>query len=210
MVKHWVEHNSPHETVDVALARTLLQRQMPTGAVEQPLPEHMKDTPARFVNMLSEMTAREEFNFTTFKSDSDDMVVLDRIPFYTLCAHHVVPFYGFAYIGYVPSGRIAGLSKFARAVRYCARGFHVQEELTRELADFLEDKLYPEGSLRIDLEGQPTGGLAVVLRAEHMCMAMRGVATPGVMTTTSRMTGVFADHKRTAKAEFMSIIKESW
>jgi GTP cyclohydrolase I len=169
----------------------------------------MADTPDRFVRMMEEMTTREEFNFTTFESTSDDMVVLEGIPFYTLCAHHVVPFYGYAYIGYVPAGRIAGLSKFARAVRYCAKGFHVQEELTREITDFLTGYLYADPYSSIE-GSHPRGGLAVVLRAEHMCMAMRGVATPGVMTTTSRMTGVFANHNRTAKAEFMSIIKESW
>jgi GTP cyclohydrolase I len=176
--------------------------------------EHRAGTAVRFAAMLEEMTDREPFEFTTFESGSDDMVILDRIPFYTLCAHHVVPFYGYAHIGYIPSGRIAGLSKFVRAVRYCARGFHVQEELTRQIADFLTKGLYPESAfVDDDDEGtteQITGGLAVVLRAEHMCMAMRGAQTPGVMTTTSRMTGVFADHTRTAKAEFMSIIKEAW
>jgi len=152
---------------------------------------HREDTPVRFINALRQLTEREEFNFTTFDNDGiDEMITLGPIPFYTLCAHHVVPFYGNAWVGYVPDGRIAGLSKFARAVKYVAKGFWVQEELTRELADFLEHKLEPKG-------------VAIVMKAEHMCMAMRGVQQPGVITTTSTMRGVFADHSRTAKAEFL-------
>jgi GTP cyclohydrolase I len=198
----------PGEEVDVLLQSPVDGVQRSTADYAQGLlssldawsstPEHHRaNTPIRFATMLEEMTRREPFKFTAFESDSEDMVVLDRIPFYTLCAHHVVPFYGYAYVGYVPDGHIAGLSKFARAVQYCAKGFHVQEELTKEIADFLEAELDP-------------AGIAVVMRAEHLCMAMRGAQVPGVMTTTSRMTGVFADHNRTAKAEFMSIIKESW
>lgn len=169
---------------------------------------HRAETVERFAKMMKEMTTREEFNFTTFPSSSTDMVVLERIPFYTLCAHHIVPFFGYAYVGYVPEGRIAGISKFARAVQQCAKGFHVQEELTKQIADFLEKHLFERtatwGTHAFE------GGLAIVLRAEHMCMAMRGVKVPGVMTTTSRMTGVFADHERTAKAEFMEIVRSQW
>jgi GTP cyclohydrolase I len=145
--------------------------------------------------MLKELTTPESFNFTVFDNTSglDEMITLEKIPFYTLCAHHIVPFYGHAHVAYVPDGSIAGLSKFARAVKAMARKLTVQEELTSEIADFLEEKLNPQG-------------VAVVLRAEHLCMAMRGAQAPGVITTTSAMRGVFADHSRTAKAEFLAAI----
>jgi GTP cyclohydrolase I len=155
--------------------------------------DHRKETPGRMLKMFQQMTTREEFNFTTFPAKNQDMITLGPIPFYTMCAHHTAPFFGNAYIGYVPGASIAGLSKFVRAVQYCAKGFHVQEDLTHDISKYLEDRLAPKG-------------VAVVLRAEHLCMAMRGVQQPGVVTTTSAMTGVFGDHSRTAKAEFMNII----
>jgi len=156
--------------------------------------EHHRGTPRRLAAAMKELTVREEFKFTTFEAKSQNMITLGPIPFYTLCAHHTLPFHGHAWIGYVPDERIAGLSKFARAVGYVAKGFHVQEELTTELHDFLNGKLQPKG-------------LAIVMKAEHMCMAMRGVRASGVITTTSEMSGVFADHARTAKAEFLEWIR---
>lgn len=156
--------------------------------------EHHRDTPRRLAEAMRELTHREEFKFTTFQAKAQNMVVLGPIPFYTLCAHHTLPFHGNAWVGYVPEERIAGLSKFARAVGYVAKGFHVQEELTTELHNFLAEKLEPKG-------------LAVVMKAEHMCMAMRGVRASGVITTTSEVSGVFADHTRTAKAEFLEWIR---
>lgn len=176
----------PREEV---LAAQLLSSMETWGTVS---PDHRAETPKRFVAALRELTTRQDFNFTTFPSEgNDEMITLGPIPFYTLCAHHVVPFYGNAYIGYVPESKIAGLSKFARAVKWCAKGFWVQENLTTEIAAFLQDQLSPRG-------------MAVVLEAEHMCMAMRGVQQPGVITTTSSMSGVFGDHSRTAKAEFLA------
>lgn len=164
-------------------------------AWERVSPDHRAETPRRMVAALRELTIREDFNFTTFPNNgNDEMITLGPIPFYTLCAHHIVPFFGKAYIGYIPESKIAGLSKFARAVKWAAKGFWVQEELTTEIATLLQDELEPRG-------------VAVVLEAEHMCMAMRGVATAGVITTTSSMKGVFGDHSRTAKAEFLENIK---
>jgi GTP cyclohydrolase I len=159
--------------------------------------DHRAETPLRFVNMLRQMTTRDsEFKFTTFDTDGpSEMITLGPIPFYTLCAHHVVPFFGKAWIGYVPDKKIVGLSKIPRTVKYLAKGFWVQETLTTEIADYLEGKLDPLG-------------VAVVLEAEHMCMAMRGVEVANVMTRTSAMRGVFADHDRTAKAEFMEGIRK--
>lgn len=156
--------------------------------------EHHRDTPRRLAEAMRELTHKEPFKFTTFEAQSQNMITLGPIRFYTMCAHHTLPFHGDAYIGYVPDERIAGLSKFARAVEFCAKGFHVQEELTTDVHNFLATALDPKG-------------LAVVMRAEHMCMAMRGVKQRDVITTTSEMSGVFADHTRTAKAEFMEWIR---
>jgi GTP cyclohydrolase I len=155
--------------------------------------EHMYETPRRFVQMLRDLTTPEEFDFTVFDNSRgvDELISLTNIPFYTLCAHHIVPFYGMAHVGYVPGGSIAGLSKFPRAVQMMAKKLTVQEDLTMEIADFLEDKLSPRGVI-------------VVMEAEHLCMAMRGVKAPGVKTRTTAVRGVFADHDRTAKAEFMA------
>lgn len=158
--------------------------------------DHRANTPIRLVRALTELTTREDFTFTTFANpnpEKSEMVVLGPIPFFTLCAHHVVPFYGNAYIGYVPEDKIAGLSKFARLVRWCAKGFWVQEALTMYIAEELYAKLEPKGT-------------AVILRAEHMCMSMRGVAQPGVITTTSDMRGVYAMHDRLARQEFFNLI----
>lgn len=156
--------------------------------------DHREATPRRFLEALHQLTDREDFKFTTFPANGlNEMITLGPIPFYTLCAHHVVPFFGNAYVGYVPHDHIAGLSKFARTVKWCAKGLWVQEELTRDITNYLESRLLPDG-------------LAVVLKAEHMCMAMRGVEQAGVITTTSAMRGVFADHSRTAKVEFLEWI----
>jgi GTP cyclohydrolase I len=154
----------------------------------------MEKTPARYVKMMEELTTPEPFEFTIFEAKSDEMVVLSPIPFYTLCAHHVVPFYGTAHVGYVPGKAIAGLSKFGRLVRSMARGLWVQEELTAAIADAIEHELHPKG-------------VALILRGEHMCMSMRGVQMPGVVTSTQTMRGVFADHARTAKMEFLEAIR---
>jgi GTP cyclohydrolase I len=122
------------------------------------------------------------------------MVVVRNITFTSLCNHHVVPFMGVAHIAYVPKNAVAGLSKFARVVRHFGRQLQVQERLTAEIADFLEGTLSPRG-------------VGVVVEAEHLCMTIRGVHSPGTLTTTSAMRGVFSDHDRTAKAEFLNLIR---
>lgn len=158
--------------------------------------EHVADTPRRYVKALLEMTTREEFNFTTFPARSDEMVIVDNIRFVALCAHHLLPFVGVAHIGYVPNERIAGLSKFPRTVKNLAKGLHVQEELNTEIADFLEEKLDPKG-------------VAVVLQSRHMCMELRGIKSEDNLTTTSTMRGIFGDHSRLARQEFLSLIRRT-
>jgi GTP cyclohydrolase I len=157
--------------------------------------EHFKGTPERFVKMLRELTLQDPFEFTTFESNHDEMIVIKDIDFVSLCAHHIVPFMGKAHIAYVPRGKIAGLSKFARVVASASSDLTVQEDLTGKIADFLEKTLEPLG-------------VAVVMEAEHMCMTIRGIKAPGTKTVTSVMRGVFADHTRMARQEFLQLIKE--
>lgn len=159
---------------------------------------HHADTPRRYLKMLKELTEAEEFNFTTFDNELglDEMIIIRDIPFYTLCAHHLIPFHGEAHIAYIPELNIAGLSKFARAVRFMAKGLWVQEHLTDAIANFIESHLDPKG-------------LAVVLEAEHLCISMRGAQVPGTRTTTSSMRGVFLDPSRKARDEFLSLIRGS-
>jgi len=155
---------------------------------------HGQDTPQRLVNMLRELTTPLPIKWKTFPNDGmDEMITIGDIPFTSLCSHHVIPFIGVAHIGYVPKELIAGLSKFARVVHHFARSLQTQERLTRQIADFLEENLQPRG-------------VAVMLKAEHMCMTIRGVQVPGAKTTTTEMRGVFGDHDRTAKMEFLSTI----
>lgn len=156
---------------------------------------HGAGTPRRFVRMLRELTSPEPFEFTCFDNDEgiDEMVVIGNIPFVSVCNHHVIPFVGHAHIAYIPGAKIAGLSKFARVVRHFAKSLQVQERLTNQVADYLENELDPLG-------------VAVVMQAEHMCMSIRGIQTPGAVTTTSAMRGVFSDHDKTAKIEFLRMI----
>jgi len=153
---------------------------------------HGQDTPTRFVHMLKELTEPLPIKWKCFPNDGmDEMIIVRNIPFVSLCNHHVIPFIGKADIGYVPGEFVAGLSKFARVVHHFAKALQVQERLTQQVADFLEKNLKPRG-------------VAVVMEAEHLCMTIRGVQTPGTKTYTAVMSGVFNDHTRTAKAEFLS------
>jgi GTP cyclohydrolase I len=160
---------------------------------------HGKDTPRRFVSMLDDLTNHRECDTTcikwkAFDSPSDEMIVVKDIPFYSVCNHHVIPFYGKAWIGYVPDARIAGLSKFARVVNHFARRLQVQEELTAQVHNYIHLNLM-------------TKGLMVVLEGEHLCMTLRGAQVPGTTTRTVKTSGVFADHAKTAKMEFLEAIR---
>lgn len=158
---------------------------------------HGQDTPMRFFNMLRELTTPEPIKWKTFPNDGmDEMIIVDEIPFTSLCNHHVVPFIGFARVGYVPDKEVAGLSKFARVVKHYAMALQTQERLTSQVADFIEENLKPRGVI-------------VQVKAEHMCMTIRGAQSPGTKTTTTAVKGVFADHERTAKMEFLMSINGS-
>ena len=160
--------------------------------VAEPDREGLKDTPRRYVKFLSEFLDPQPFIFTTFDAESyDEMIIETNIPFHSLCEHHLAPFVGTATIAYIPDGRIVGLSKLPRVLEQFARRFQNQERITRQTADFLNEKLQPLG-------------VAVVIKAQHFCMSMRGVKKPHIHTTTSAMIGVFKEHAET-RNEFLSL-----
>lgn len=144
--------------------------------------EHLAETPRRVVDALLELTTPQPFTLTTFpNADGYDGLVLVRdIPFTSLCEHHLLPFRGVAHVGYVPAERIVGLSKLARVVEHHARDLQVQERLTVRIADDIERELGARG-------------VGVVLRAEHLCMSIRGVRSDGASTVTSAFRGAVAD-----------------
>ncbi|MGH1526186.1 GTP cyclohydrolase I [Leifsonia sp. L25] len=141
----------------------------------------LADTPRRVAAAFAELLDAPALRPTTFPNDEgyDDLVLVRDIPFTSLCAHHLLPFRGVAHVGYLPGDRLLGLSKLARAVEHFSRDLQLQERLTVQIADYLDDELEPRG-------------VGVVLEAEHLCMAVRGVRAPGATTRTSRFTGELA------------------
>ena len=155
--------------------------------------EHTRDTPRRVAAAYAEMLTPRSFNLTTFPNDEgyDELVLARDIPFHSLCQHHLLPFKGVAHVGYLPGERILGLSKLARVVELFARDLQVQERLTKQVADWLQDQLAPKG-------------VGVVLEAEHLCMSLRGVQAAGSLTVTSAVHGLLRDEQR-SRAEFFSL-----
>ena len=131
---------------------------------------------------------------TTFPNDEkySAMVMEKQIPFYSMCAHHLVPFYGHAHMAYIPNDRILGLSKFARILEFYAKRPQLQERLTEQVVGFLEDELRPQGAM-------------VVIEARHLCVEMRGVKKPGALTVTSAIRGIF--HQRSQREEFLDLLR---
>lgn len=140
--------------------------------------EGRADTPARMVRAFDEMLTPRDFEATTFPNDNsyNQLVIQGRIPFQSLCEHHFLPFTGYACLGYLPGERLLGLSKLARLVEHFSRRPQLQERLTQQIADWLQEHLRP-------------GGVGVVLVAEHQCISLRGVAAAGATTLTSAMHG---------------------
>ena len=155
--------------------------------------ESRRDTPRRIARRYDELLTPEPFDATTFPNDAgyDELVVAREIPFHSLCEHHLLPFTGVAHVGYLPGERIIGLSKLARVVDHFARALQVQERLTTQVADWLEQELQPKG-------------VGVVLEAEHLCMSIRGVQKPGATTVTSALHGLVRDDPRT-RGEFLAL-----
>jgi GTP cyclohydrolase I len=153
--------------------------------------EHTRDTPRRVAAAYAELLTPRSFNLTTFPNDEgyDELVLARDIPFHSLCQHHMLPFTGVAHVGYLPGERILGLSKLARVVELFARGLQVQERLTKQVADWLQEHLHPKG-------------VGVVVEAEHLCMSLRGVRAAGSRTVTSAVHGLLRDDPR-SRAEFV-------
>lgn len=169
---------------------------------EDPARDGLLDTPARVARMYAEICAGihqdpADHLATMFEADHDEMVMVRDIPMYSLCEHHLIPFLGQAHVAYIPnrSGNVVGLSKIARLVDGFAKRPQVQERLTSQIADSLEEHLRPRGVL-------------VVLEAEHLCMSMRGVRKPGSSTVTSAVTGIFRENVAT-RAEAMRFLGHS-
>jgi GTP cyclohydrolase I len=157
----------------------------------------LADTPARLAAAYAELLTPRPFKLTTFPNDEgyDELVLARGIPFSSLCEHHVLPFVGVAHVGYIPGDRILGLSKLARIVELFARRLQVQERMTVQIADWLQEQLAPKG-------------VGVVLEAEHLCMSIRGVRLPGARTTTSSVHGVLRDDAR-SRQEFFALTMET-
>ena len=188
----------PRPGVDHARAAAAV-RELLLAVGEDPDRPGLQDTPDRVARSYAETFAGlwqdpATVLSTTFDEDHDEMVLVKDIPMYSTCEHHLVPFHGVAHVGYIPGedGRVTGLSKLARLVEVYARRPQVQERMTSQIADALADVLKPRGVL-------------VVIEAEHLCMAMRGIRKPGASTVTSAVRGVFRDSAAT-RNEAMSLV----
>ena len=156
----------------------------------------MVETPRRLVDAYAELLTVPDFDLTTFDNSSgyDELVLVRDIPLRSLCEHHLLPFTGVAHVGYLPAGRILGLSKLARTVEFFARRVQTQERLTGQVADHLCDRLAPRG-------------VGVVIEAEHSCMSLRGARAEGARTLTTVLRGHLRDDPA-SRAEFLSLTRD--
>ena len=168
---------------------------------ENPTRDGLVKTPERVAKAFRFFTegyqqdADEVLNEALFPIEYDEMVVIRDIDFFSLCEHHLLPFYGKCHVAYLPNGRIVGLSKIPRLVEVFSHRLQVQERLTVQIAEALQQKLNPQG-------------VAVVMEARHLCMMMRGVETPNAVAVTSSMQGVFQSQQQT-REEFLNLIRRS-
>ncbi|MBI3810321.1 MAG: GTP cyclohydrolase I FolE [Nitrospirae bacterium] len=168
---------------------------------EDPARDGLVKTPERVAKAFRFFTQgyqedpEETLNGALFPIEYDEMVVIRDIDFFSLCEHHLLPFYGKCHVAYLPNGRIVGLSKIPRLVEVYSRRLQVQERLTVQIAEALQQKLNPQG-------------VAVVMEARHLCMMMRGVETPNAVAVTSSMQGVFQSQQQT-REEFLNLIRRS-
>lgn len=159
----------------------------------------IKDTPSRVADMYGEILSGASANpekelEVVFEKDHDEIILLKGIPLYSICEHHLLPFIGKAHVAYIPAAnRVTGLSKLARVVDILSKRLQVQERLTTDIAEVIMKKLKPKGVL-------------VIIEAEHLCMSMRGVKKPGVLTITSAVRGIFRKNEKT-RAEAMALIR---
>ncbi len=168
---------------------------------EDPNREGLKDTPERVKRLYKEITSgynedpNEIINGAIYEMDYDEMVIIKDIEYYSLCEHHMLPFFGKAQIAYIPKKKVIGLSKIPRIVEVYARRLQVQERMTVQIANFLNETLKPKG-------------VAVVVNGYHLCMAMRGIRKSDANMLTSSMLGAFRNDERT-RAEFLSLIGQN-
>lgn len=166
---------------------------------ENPEREGLLNTPNRVARMYHELTSGYQIdpvkmiNGAVFNVDYDEMVVVKDIDFYSMCEHHLLPFYGKAHVAYIPDGKVIGLSKIPRIVEMFARRLQIQEQMTSQIANFIQETLAPQG-------------VAVVVEGAHMCAMMRGVKKDNTKMVTSKMLGCFKENDKT-RAEFMAHIK---
>jgi GTP cyclohydrolase I len=185
-------HPGPEHEVDLDKATRAVADLLDALGVDRTA-DGLAATPARVARAYAEMLSPEPFNVTTFANDEgyDELVVATAIPFASLCEHHLLPFSGCAYVGYLPDERLLGLSKLARVVDHFSRRLQVQERLTAQVANFIAETVQPKG-------------VGVVLEADHLCMSLRGVRASGSRTVTSALKGLVRDDPRT-RSEFLAL-----
>jgi GTP cyclohydrolase I len=178
-----------------------LYRELISRIGEDPTRDGLLKTPERMEKSMAYLTRGYTQDVTTvlhnalFDVDYDEMVIVKDIEFYSMCEHHLLPFFGKAHVGYVPDGKVIGLSKLPRLVDVFARRLQVQERLTRQVAEAISDAIHPQG-------------VAVILEASHLCMMMRGVEKQHSATVTSAMLGVFKTQLQT-RNEFLSLVRRN-
>jgi len=161
---------------------------------EDPKREGLLDTPKRYIKFIDEFLNPTPFKMTVFDSEQyDEMIVCNGISFYSLCEHHIAPFFGEATIAYIPCKKIVGLSKLARTVDKFSRRLQNQERMTQQIANFISEHLEPKG-------------VGVIVKARHLCMEMRGIKKSNVFTTTSCLKGVLMEDEK-ARNEFLGMAK---
>ena len=184
-----------HDQIEAAISSLL------TSVGEDPQRDGLRHTPARVARMYAELLsgyhtdAAALINGALFDVDYDEMVVVKSIEYYSLCEHHLLPFYGHAHVAYIPRNKVLGLSKIPRVVDMFARRLQVQERMTRQIADFLENVLHPQG-------------VAVVVEGAHLCAMMRGVKKANARMVTSSLMGRFKSDART-RAEFFEHVRNN-
>lgn len=198
-------HEAPNPVKDdvreklAGVATEDLYREVLARVGEDPTRDGLVKTPERIAKAMQFLThgyamcPKEILRGALFDVDYDEMVIVRDIEFYSLCEHHVLPFFGKAHVAYIPNGKVIGLSKVARLVDVFARRLQVQERMTRQIADAIEDAIAPQG-------------VGVILEGQHLCMMMRGVEKQQSMTTTSAMLGAFKELAQT-RNEFLSLVR---
>jgi GTP cyclohydrolase I len=192
--------HSPAEGTRLAEASVQqIYAELLTRIGEDPLRDGLISTPRRMEKSMAfltrgySQTVEQVLHDALFDVDYDEMVIVKDIEFYSLCEHHLLPFYGRAHIAYIPNGKVVGLSKIPRIVDVFARRLQVQERLTQQIAEAIEDAIHPQG-------------VGVVLEAQHLCMMMRGVQKQESATVTSAMLGAFKTQPQT-RTEFLTLVR---